>query len=69
MPKSNKWECEFCHGHNVQISLPVWHREDTDGELTQLGTDSEACPLYWYCEDCDESGNGEPLLNGNEVQS
>jgi hypothetical protein len=58
-PKS-KWKCPCCASENVQISLPVWFTETQTGELTQVEIDAEADPRYWCCEDCDETGDGEP---------
>lgn len=62
---ASKWQCPICASGKVQISLPVWFREDTEGNLTQCEVDTEASPRYWYCEDCSESGNGEPDLSSD----
>lgn len=55
-----KWKCPLCGDTNVQISLPAWHTETEDGELTYVETDTEAEVKYWYCEKCNESDFGEP---------
>lgn len=58
-----KWKCNVCGSTNVQISLPTWFRETTDGELTMVEPDSEATILWWYCEACDETDGGPPEEN------
>lgn len=55
-----RWRCPECKSENVQISLPVWFREYADGELRQVDIDAEADPLWWICDDCDETGFHEP---------
>jgi len=56
----SRWACPECGSLQVQISLPAWHVETTDGQLVFVETDAEADPRSWYCEECTESGNGEP---------
>lgn len=58
----SRWTCPECRSPKVQISLPSWHVETSDGHLVFVEADAEAAPRYWYCEDCSESGNGEPTL-------
>lgn len=55
-----RWVCKKCGGTEVQISLPAWHRESADFELTYIETDTEAEPMYWWCESCQEGGRGQP---------
>jgi len=57
---ASRWACPECQSHNVEISLPTWYRETPGYSLTFVNTDSEADPLYWYCNDCCESGTGSP---------
>lgn len=62
-----RWICPDCGGRHVQISLPHWYREtlstksaNTIGSLNSVSVDEGAKPLWWYCEDCDHQGIGEP---------
>lgn len=55
-----RWCCPSCKSLRVQISLPTWYRESSDFSLTFVQTDSDADPLYWYCESCEETGTGAP---------
>ncbi len=59
-PGWSRWACPACGSHDVQVSLPAWHRESCSLELQYLETDAEASVMWWYCNDCDESGTGEP---------
>lgn len=58
--EDSRWKCPECGSHDVQISLPTWYREKTDGQLEFVETDAEADVMWWYCPDCDESGMGQP---------
>ncbi len=64
---TSRWRCPKCDSDNVQISLPTWYRETQDYELRFEQTDEGADPLWWICDDCEESGTGEPIDN-NEVE-
>ena len=35
-----------------------------DGSLDFIQLDDDSDPLYWICDDCEETGNGEPALRG-----
>lgn len=68
-PEGSKWRCPLCEGSNVQISLPVWFLETQDGGLHRAeSADSDADPLAWFCEDCDECGPGVPDLNDRDKE-
>lgn len=56
---SPRWACPQCHGTRVQVSYPTWYHESADFELQFVETDAETV-LWWYCEDCDDSGDDEP---------
>jgi hypothetical protein len=68
-PAPGRWQCRRCGGRHVQVTLPYWYREvippDTDeyraGCLESLGADEDADPLWWLCEDCEQSGEGAPI--------
>lgn len=55
------WRCRVCASEHVQVSLPVWFHEYQDGELRAVEVDAEADVKWWYCEDCGETGDGEPV--------
>jgi hypothetical protein len=55
-----RWSCPTCGSKNVQIALPTWHRESLNGDLQFVEVDSEAEPLWWYCEDCYAVDDGSP---------
>jgi len=57
---TSRWRCPACKSNNVQIGLPAWHTEDENFEVRYIETDLEADIMWWYCPDCDESGNGQP---------
>lgn len=55
-----RWKCPKCKSLDVEISLPAWHFESKELELTYVETDAEAQPLAWYCNDCGETDSGAP---------
>lgn len=57
---SSKWRCPECRSKRVQVSLPTWYKETTDGALEFVETDEEADVMYWHCEAGNHSGSGEP---------
>jgi hypothetical protein len=57
---TSRWKCPKCGSENVQVAIPTWYRESSDGTLTFVNTDEEADPLYWVCDDCEETGHHEP---------
>ena len=56
----SRWKCPKCGSTHVQVSLPTWYRETTEGTLLMVNTDGEASVQFWYCEECEESSSGEP---------
>ena len=56
----SRWKCPKCGSTHVQVSLPTWYRETSDGTLVMVNTDGEASVQFWYCEECEESSSGEP---------
>lgn len=56
-----RWRCPACGSTKVQISLPTWYRETRGYELEFQQTDEGADPLWWICDDCEETGKGEPI--------
>jgi len=59
-PLDSRWKCPKCGSTHVQISLPTWYRETSDGSLTLVSTDGEADVQFWHCEKCEASDSGEP---------
>ena len=59
--EEGRWACPKCDGRHVQVALPAWHRETAGLNLDYVETDGEAEVLYWYCEDCEAEGQGEPI--------
>ena len=57
---NSRWKCPKCGSTHVQVSLPTWYRETTEGTLLMVNTDGEASVQFWYCEKCEESSSGEP---------
>lgn len=70
-PLMSRWRCPCCKSRNVQISLPAWYYETIDHDLVFSETDGDADISWWYCDDCDESGDGQPedVLDDAEVPS
>lgn len=68
-PTPGRWECSSCGGRHVQVTLPFWYRELSPenpdeyrvGSLQPVGVDEDADPMWWYCEDCEETGSGRPM--------
>ncbi len=58
--EDSRWKCPSCGSHDVQVSLPTWYRETSEGNLVMVNTDGEASVQYWHCEACDDGGSGEP---------
>lgn len=56
----SRWKCPKCGSTHVQVSLPTWYRETSEGTLIMVTTDAEASVQFWYCEECEESDSGEP---------
>jgi hypothetical protein len=56
----SRWKCPKCGSTHVQVSLPTWYRETSEGTLIMVTTDGEADVQFWYCEECEESDSGEP---------
>lgn len=56
----SRWKCPKCGSTHVQVSLPTWYWETSEGTLVMVNTDGEASVQFWYCEECEESGSGEP---------
>jgi hypothetical protein len=63
----SRWCCPNCHSLNVQVSFPTWFRETPDFTLLYCEVDGEADIQWWYCEDCDETGDGAPM-EASELQ-
>lgn len=59
-PVESRWRCPCCKSLNVQVSLPTWYYESVDHDLIFADTDAEADISWWYCQDCDETDNGQP---------
>lgn len=58
---TSRWMCPECRSLDVQVSYPTWYRETQDYRTTFIETDEGAEPLWWFCNDCQESGDGSPL--------
>ncbi|MGH8303225.1 MAG: hypothetical protein ACRET5_17385 [Steroidobacteraceae bacterium] len=43
----------------MQVSIPTWYRETSDGTLIMVNTDDDAD--MQYCGSCEESDQGEAL--------
>jgi hypothetical protein len=63
-PIASRWRCPHCKSLHVQVSFPTWYHESInvggDTDLLFVETDAEADISWWYCEDCDESDDGQP---------
>jgi len=56
--------CPKCRSDNLSLAFPAWAKERADGSLDFIQLDDDSDPLYWICDDCEETGNGEPALRG-----
>lgn len=57
----SRWGCPDCGSRDVEVAYPAWYREGKDLALKPTSVDSEAEPLYWACNNCFNSGRGEPV--------
>lgn len=57
----SRWQCRKCGSLHVQVAMPAWYRQTMAGAMTYVDTDELAYPVYWYCETCQESDEGQPI--------
>ena len=57
----SRWACPKCGSNDGEIAMPMWCKEDTNGDLTPGHLDEEGDPVFWLCNTCEASDNGSPV--------
>lgn len=60
VPETSRWQCPSCGSPSVQISLPNWFYETKTYDLISVEPDAEADVLWWCCDECGDTGSGQP---------